>query len=609
MTDPLSTDSPPFSTDLPGSELPSFTGVDIPDISRNSTTSDFPDTEPKLATQDIVITPHIELSSNLSSGLNLTAENEYKTPPVISSDAEENVNLSNSLSSDPGAASPDGDESVPIDELLKLVPWGQVFLFFMVILGDSVAINIIAPFIPEISRTRFGVGEESLGVVSGSLLAAFLFSSFLSSFFIGSISDRVGRKPLILIGLFTSSVTSFLFVISPNMWIALFLRIFAGLTNANIVLSFSGLSDIIFGPPRSIIFAYLGAVFSVGRAVSSFVGGATAGIFLTFLPDGNLWGKNPYLLPGLIGATFNLLTFIISLLFLKESNSDSKRENNNTRVRHLISIGTQYLREDSILRNLSAIYWVNSFCNGSQLLLLILYLSLDTKLRGFGFTATGVGIVLGILGGTGAVYQILFGKHTIVKLGVEKTYKMGVLLLGLPAVFYPVIGSFTHWSSIPADEIESSPVVWTFLVAATVVLSIGFMSGLPILSSILSNVIPQNLQGTLQGFVRSFASLFRSIGPFLVGAIFSGLSHYSVPGFTYLVIVAGYSFCFYKFSKLRDPRFSGKVSAESLELDISSDSASKPALLALGSIHPDVSAIDSDVSDPELQELQPISSS
>jgi len=82
------------------------------------------------------------------------------------------------------------------------VPWRIVIQLFIVTAIDAVAVGLPAPFLPAMCRGFFGDDAESVSIAVGVLVGSFLLSNFFSSFVIGHLSDRLGRKPLLLIGLF-----------------------------------------------------------------------------------------------------------------------------------------------------------------------------------------------------------------------------------------------------------------------------------------------------------------------------------------------------------------------------------------------------------------------
>ena len=108
------------------------------------------------------------------------------------------------------------------------------------------------------------------------MVGIFIFGTALSAVPLGHLADIVGRKRIMMLGLFTGSLSAISYGLTSSFWVAMFLRFGGGVTNANVVMTSAACADLTKGKQRVLAFAYLWGVFSISSALS----GAFAGFFL-----------------------------------------------------------------------------------------------------------------------------------------------------------------------------------------------------------------------------------------------------------------------------------------------------------------------------------------
>ena len=194
---------------------------------------------------------------------------------------------------------------------------------YSIVVADGIALNIITPFISRMCSDRFGVPPEHIGLASGWIVGVFSCAVFLSSFFIGHLSDIYGRKAFMMLGLASGCICTVLFGISTSFGVALVLRFLGGLTNGNLALTKTVIADVpsssMSPEQRSLAFAYLGGLFQLSRALASAIAGLTYGVdFGSY--------DNPYLLPCVIAGAVNLIVLVLSWRIMPETLSRKKKK-------------------------------------------------------------------------------------------------------------------------------------------------------------------------------------------------------------------------------------------------------------------------------------------
>lgn len=161
-------------------------------------------------------------------------------------------------------------------------PWSRCLLLYSIIASTAIALSGPVVFLPDMAQLQFGMSEDDAGNAVGLLVGMFSAGQFLSSFFLGYLSDRFGRRPLLLVGVASSFTLLCLFGFSPSLWVAVGNRFLEGLTNGNIPVGKAYLSNLSAHPEhRALMFSYLGVSFSLARLVSPSIAGLIAGL----LPD------------------------------------------------------------------------------------------------------------------------------------------------------------------------------------------------------------------------------------------------------------------------------------------------------------------------------------
>ncbi|MDX5326582.1 MAG: MFS transporter [Bacteroidota bacterium] len=354
-----------------------------------------------------------------------------------------------------------------------------LFVLFLTIFIDLLGFGLIIPILPIYAK-QIGADGFTIGLIAGSFsLMQFLFASFW-----GGLSDRYGRRPIILSAITVMAFSYFLFAHATTLWLLLLSRILSGIGGANLSAAQAYISDVTPVERRTKAFGILGAAFGLG-----FIFGPPLGGFL----------KENYGLPyvGYAAMAFCLVNLISAYFFLPESNKDPEkgsrifpnpfgdifRSLRRDLIRELLMINFVFIVAFSLMQVTAALMWEEHY-------------ELSEAEVGYVFAYIGVLAVI-IQGG-------LIGK--INKwLGEKKMLTYGVLLMGTGLTLMPFV---------PKDLFIPLELLCLLLIS----LGVAFLT--PTINSVLSQVAEKKEQGKILGINQSFGSLARFLGPLVGGSVY-----------------------------------------------------------------------------------------
>lgn len=404
-------------------------------------------------------------------------------------------------------------------------------------MSDAIASTVITPFVPDMCSKRFGIREENVGMAAGALIGAYNLASFVSSFMLGHLADKYGRKLIVLGGLLSGAVGTILFGFSPNFALAFASRLLAGFFNANIAVTRAVCADVTEGQARILAFAYTAACFNLSRSLSSGIGGAFTIIDFSGVP---MLADNPFLFPCLVGGAFNFVSLLTVIFFLPET-SKRVQEHQQGKSKQSLREGLKSFK-DWLMTKLIFTYSIGSFCNGGLLVAMVLFYSLQVEHRGLGFDPLLNGLAFALFSTTGFFFQIFAFERMLRWLGVVNLYLLSSLLLCLGVLLLPCV-TFIYWGL--GVSTVSTVLVWIALaVIVCCLLATGFMCFLSTLGAMVSNACEDSIQGLTMGMNQSVSSLLRALGPFVVGMVFSAGVAIKFPFFGFWILGVLYFCCF-----------------------------------------------------------------
>jgi len=386
---------------------------------------------------------------------------------------------------------------------------------------------MIFPFIYEMVED-FGFQESDISFYAGWIASSFNIAQFASSFAWGRVSDRVGRRPILLIGLGGNFLMIFLFGWSKDLWFAILSRGLNGFLNGNVGVVKTYLSEITDDTNSAKGFSVFGFVWGIGLILGPTVGGFLSNPhekFPVIFPENSLLHQFPFLLPCIASSLITLIGFVLGLVFLKET--VHKKKDSHAEEAPLMENENGESKKTTVKNSKESIL-VEFFHSREVLVTSLLYglvafnaLIFDEvfavwspsgeEFGGIGFSATDVGICYAI-GGCALIVSQIF----IFPILVKKFKAMGLHQIGL--VVYMIIHPIFPLSSF---LIFSSVYLWTLMITLSIIRSV-FVNFLftSVMLLVNNSTVPSKL-GAANGFAQTFASGLRALGPTVGGMILS----------------------------------------------------------------------------------------
>ena len=350
------------------------------------------------------------------------------------------------------------------------------------ILLDMIGVGIIVPVLPELLEQLTGGSVAQAAVIGGYLVFAYAFMQFVFSPVLGNLSDRYGRRPVLLCSLLGLTFDYLMMSIAPFVWYLFIGRIIAGIAGAALATATAYMADITPPHKRTQRFGLIGAAFGLGFIIGPVIGGEL----------GELGPRVPFY----AAAGLAFANFLFGLLVLPESLPKSSRRKFD--IRRANPFGAV-----AALRKYPAVLWLLAVLFFLQLTTQALpnvfpYYAVDV----FNFTSSSIGRSLGAFGVGFAISQAVLAAPLSKRIG-----EPAVGLIGLLAAAIAFAGL-----AFSTDVYQ----LYMFI-------AVGTISGLapPAINGVLSRQVPDNSQGELQGAVNAASSLATIIGPLAATQIFS----------------------------------------------------------------------------------------
>jgi MFS transporter, DHA1 family, tetracycline resistance protein len=361
---------------------------------------------------------------------------------------------------------------------------------FITILIDVIGWGIIIPVMPRLITTLTGKLADEGSSIGGWLVFAYAATQFLFSPILGGLSDRFGRRPVLLFSLLGFGLDYLFLAFAPTLGWLFVGRIIAGITGASITTASAYIADISTPDKRAQNFGLIGAAFGIG-----FILGPLIGAFCSMLGER---------VPFFVAAAFTLLNFIYGYFVLPESLQPENRRRFDIKRANPIGSLLQLKKYPVVLNLMIALtlLYIASHAVQSNWSFYTIYKFSWTELM-VGISLCAVGVLVGAV--QGGLIRIVLPKTGYVKavyIGFG-LYMIGMVLFGLAT---------QGW------------MMFAFLIPYC----LGGISQ-PALQGIISGQVPPNAQGELQGVLTSLMSITAIIGPPMMTNLFTYFTSKQAP--------------------------------------------------------------------------------
>ena len=197
------------------------------------------------------------------------------------------------------------------------LPKKQMAILAIISLSEQTALNSISPFLPDMAASFPGVKPSQVGVYVGTIASAFALAQLATNFFWGWVSDKIGRKPVILLGTILTAACFVAFGFVRTLPQAIIVQALMGLCNGNQGVVSTCLGEITNRSNQSQAFTYLPVLYGLGGITGPIVGGLLVSPRNPF--DRSKPNPYPYLPPNLLSAAVLIVDFVLTAIFLEES--------------------------------------------------------------------------------------------------------------------------------------------------------------------------------------------------------------------------------------------------------------------------------------------------
>jgi DHA1 family tetracycline resistance protein-like MFS transporter len=361
----------------------------------------------------------------------------------------------------------------------------RLFTILMIVFVQMLGSSMVIPILPLFAQREFDLSPQMISL----LFTSFFLAQFIAGPYLGRLSDRQGRLPILIISQI-GTVISFVMIGFAQSAAVLFLaRVVDGITGGNIIVAQAYVTDVTSPRKRTEALGYILAVFGLGFIVGPSLGGFLAGFFGPRVPF--------YLAAGV--AT---LTVLLTWWALDESLSPEQRENNRSFRRNTLA-PSAVLRNSPLLLVLGIVFIAQLGLGLLQSTFALFGEAVLFAGRDERTVNIGIGLLLGTVGLTQFLTQSLFLRFLLSRFSETALVIIGNLLRVMGALFYSLASSVM------------------FGVFGSIVFPLGLGIMMPSLQSMATRSVDDELRGGVLGVYQSAISLSIIIGTATGGLLFS----------------------------------------------------------------------------------------
>ncbi|KAF2201342.1 MFS general substrate transporter [Delitschia confertaspora ATCC 74209] len=465
------------------------------------------------------------------------------------------------------------------------LPTKQLIVLAIISLAEQTAFNSISPYLPEMASTFEEVKEGQVGLYVGLIASAFALAQFLTNFFWGWLSDRIGRKPVILASTFMTILCFIAFGFCKTLWQAILVQALMGLVNGNQGVVSTCLGEITDRSNQSRAFTYLPVVYGIGAITGPVLGGLL--VFNRNPLNNDEPNSYPYLLPNLFSAALLLIDWIVTMVVMDECLEDAKNlpplhkrignlfawlwqftsSSRPTYIRRMMGhhkrdghqgrldgvqeedegaadvedptpvseflpriSGPKVSSRDIFTRDTILIlvtYFIFQLANISYNSLYPIF-GQERPPTGRNLSTKEIGLSLGFAGAVTILFQVGVYGQLREKMGNKITYRVSLAAFVVAFLLMPWVG-YKEGNGVGLGN--GKVWLWVELGFVLIVKTVASVGGLTSALLLVTNSAPNNnVLGAINGLAQAISAAGRAVGPFVSGALFSAATHVKPKG-------------------------------------------------------------------------------
>lgn len=374
-----------------------------------------------------------------------------------------------------------------------------IFIFVTVVL-DMLALGMIVPVLPKLVEDFVGGNTARAAEIYGLFGTVWALMQFIFSPVLGALSDRYGRRPVILLSSLGLGVDYLVMALAPSVGWLFVGRVISGITAASFSTAYAYITDVTVPEKRAASFGMMSAAFGLGFVLGPAIGGVL----------GNIDPRLPFW----VAAGFSLVNYMYGLLVLPESLPPERRERFSWRRANPVGSIT-LLRSHRELFGLAFANFVGSIAHEALPTTFVLY-----AMYRYGWNERTVGLAIAAVGVCSAVVGAGLVEPCVARLGERRVMLIGLLfgVAGFTLYGFASTGA-VFWAALPVNAL------WG-------------LSGPP-MQGMMTRRVSSSEQGQLQGALSSTRGIAFMIGPILFTSVFASFiganRDWHLPGAPYLL--------------------------------------------------------------------------